>query len=1352
MIPTATLDAYSRLPRAPGAGWMPAGMRPTPSPVYGTDLAPTAQPSSADPSRLAAPAGPVPVSAGVSVAPPDAMRFGVSVTSTGPAPVLAPPATGTFSRGGAALGPGAGVGATLGPQFGDGSVLAGTGTESRSRAASPQAGAFQPAMRTDPLAGRILAPVQQGVGSADGRMPLSAPLPVDSVADVAGQARPSPLGGARNPMATEIDPTEDPSAPSPELPPDRPRPPRPGKPPKTAPDAAQRGKGGGGIAAYAWASHEAETALESRTLARTEAAEARAARQHAEGLKLAAGKGRHLTPDLLIKEHGPESPITLALDARAKLRDPKLSDSERAAWEEKQRQSDAGLDPEQLALVNSADAAGQLEAAEKLAAAEEAEARLADLTQSSVEDTEAALQKREQAMEGLARQLGLTVEELRLRLENDPGGSLAKRIAEEKKRQEDRERYEAERAAKRATRLRYGDERARAEAALSAARASRDRATAAAGELSRVRGKPGFPKSVSKAYSEAVQLSMALAKAAKSAAKTAKRLAQYGGHEALKSATAYAEDLNRQGKEFDDRVLGLFSRAAHVATHPDPNPRVQSIVQAHASAAAEVAMAEIKAEMEGGYPPGDPPAWLADAWARDLEAKLDFWEGIESGLIDPSEHTSYPDCPPGYVTPPGCWKCPPGQKPWYAHWEKGEGPGCLPENVSAEPAGGKGKGPQAPPASEHATSDEVAPVEPPPPPRPALTVSEPHVPDEPDPPDPGRKPVTAPQVAGPAGPGPVKPVKAPEAGENGEGRPRAETPVATPQAGASQQDANKAEEARTPSIEEQVEREFQAFKKAMIERAAAEGPAWERHVRNALRGNEGKIRKLIEARLANQAAINAAKDKLAANEKRKVELRIMGLTEWQLHELHESIAMNHVAALNARFAMIEQAGAHFLRGSLPDAIGLVRAAHEADQRFGGHRFIRMVEGTASKVAVVLKDFERRDAGARAALELYDEGRTPWYVKFGRGVGSVVKAMTGGENVPGWKRALILGGLIAMGAVTMGTGLAAQAGLRAVMIAAAEAGAGNLYTQIILKGPAKIDYVEALAATAVGIGGGLVGNFFRPAFGIPGRAAGAAAAQRRAARPEAIDHTTHGTGPVAKTPETPPPPPRPPRRPPPTRAPETPPASKPTVEPPEATAPKPGGGRTASGSRAPDAGPAPKSPDDAPPGKRSGGSGVRDLSPRQRGILAESNAEPFASGSDVHSSVPEFRPGEQPTPRTRGVLDAEGVEVPLVSGNGTSAPGPGTWLGENLPGGTGSGNNAQIRGHVEGHAAAIMNKHGIQSADLYLNNAPCRVGAACRTNLHKLLPPGSTLRLHFPYEGRIVTWTVRGGVEPTPFWR
>jgi len=143
------------------------------------------------------------------------------------------------------------------------------------------------------------------------------------------------------------------------------------------------------------------------------------------------------------------------------------------------------------------------------------------------------------------------------------------------------------------------------------------------------------------------------------------------------------------------------------------------------------------------------------------------------------------------------------------------------------------------------------------------------------------------------------------------------------------------------------------------------------------------------------------------------------------------------------------------------------------------------------------------------------------------------------------------------------------------------------------------------------------------------------------------------------------------------------------------------------------------------------------------LLSRANAPLSDIGSDVHPNVPPFQKGGH----AQGILRVGDLEVPLQSGNN----GPGRWFLENIEGGPGSGRTFAWR-HVEGHTAGVMNEYAVKDADLFINKAPCGdpPGAAnCRFVLNKLLPEGSTLRVHFPSDdGSVTVWTFKAGV---PRW-
>ena len=137
------------------------------------------------------------------------------------------------------------------------------------------------------------------------------------------------------------------------------------------------------------------------------------------------------------------------------------------------------------------------------------------------------------------------------------------------------------------------------------------------------------------------------------------------------------------------------------------------------------------------------------------------------------------------------------------------------------------------------------------------------------------------------------------------------------------------------------------------------------------------------------------------------------------------------------------------------------------------------------------------------------------------------------------------------------------------------------------------------------------------------------------------------------------------------------------------------------------------------------------------LLAEANDTVGATGSALHPNVPAWSGGP-----ARGVFRVGEVELPLRSG----ATGPGEYLAD-LPGGPGSGLNAQIPTHVEGHVAGLYHQYGLEYGELFINKAPCSTGAMCRYNLGRILPDGAVLDVHFLNDsGSISTWRFTGGLE------
>jgi hypothetical protein len=142
-----------------------------------------------------------------------------------------------------------------------------------------------------------------------------------------------------------------------------------------------------------------------------------------------------------------------------------------------------------------------------------------------------------------------------------------------------------------------------------------------------------------------------------------------------------------------------------------------------------------------------------------------------------------------------------------------------------------------------------------------------------------------------------------------------------------------------------------------------------------------------------------------------------------------------------------------------------------------------------------------------------------------------------------------------------------------------------------------------------------------------------------------------------------------------------------------------------------------------------------------GLRSAGNDSLSNTGSVVHPNVPDWTEGAP----ARGILVVGDTQIPLRSG----VEGPGAFL-KTLPGGQGSGLNAQIPSHVEGHTAGLMYQYGVDEAVLFINKAPCATGAMCRYNLQRILPPGSQLVVQFPNEsGEVTTWLFRAG---EPGWK
>jgi hypothetical protein len=123
------------------------------------------------------------------------------------------------------------------------------------------------------------------------------------------------------------------------------------------------------------------------------------------------------------------------------------------------------------------------------------------------------------------------------------------------------------------------------------------------------------------------------------------------------------------------------------------------------------------------------------------------------------------------------------------------------------------------------------------------------------------------------------------------------------------------------------------------------------------------------------------------------------------------------------------------------------------------------------------------------------------------------------------------------------------------------------------------------------------------------------------------------------------------------------------------------------------------------------------------MFPEGNADPGNGSSSRVGELPRYGvdwSGKKST-KTLGVLEVPGKgDVYLQSGN----RGPSDLLSSGTP-----GFDAYSKTHVEGHASAILRLEGINSARLYLNQAPC---PSCMQNLRYMVPQeGAKLEIFAP---------------------
>ena len=120
------------------------------------------------------------------------------------------------------------------------------------------------------------------------------------------------------------------------------------------------------------------------------------------------------------------------------------------------------------------------------------------------------------------------------------------------------------------------------------------------------------------------------------------------------------------------------------------------------------------------------------------------------------------------------------------------------------------------------------------------------------------------------------------------------------------------------------------------------------------------------------------------------------------------------------------------------------------------------------------------------------------------------------------------------------------------------------------------------------------------------------------------------------------------------------------------------------------------------------------------VIKGAAAEPLAPMMGaVAPKIPKLTPFTKGG-KTRGILRTPKGDVDLVSG----VKGP----AQSVPRGS-RGFDMLTRTHVEGHAAAYMNQHGITEATVYINNPT--ICPNCANNLPRMLNPGTRLNVVLP---------------------
>jgi hypothetical protein len=1000
------------------------------------------------------------------VAPVDVVRRSLE---TAPANrlVVAPVSAGRFATDGSMRSPAAGLGLRGSPTIGDNSSVAGVGRESANSSMAPGEATTSATLPSGSASSTRLplAPAQQGLGSIDASMSGAGVMPPHSIGatphampaldaiergDLKSPGMGAPAFGQRD-AATIVTPAEF------ELPldPKAMRPPTNPRPPKIAPDPSQRGKGGGGIAAFAgiepqreWATETIESYQARRTIAEIEASGK--TRENLESLFDSKARLQDVRSAIgAVLDNRSPPPAGETLEARAQ-REATL----RQGWIDAD-----GLSPEDRAIF---DAIVQNEIAKEGALGKVR----GDFTESmeTVEAAVKALHDADAQAAQLGRQLGLTESDINIALK-DPKSQVRKLIDQEKARQDKTAADVARRREQRAERDYLGAYANYARDAIGASRTARDNSRAARNQVLNVLSEAGARSTFDRLNGRAVSKEAAAAiKAAKSAARHLKDLTETGNTARTLIAMAEAVNASSLAAAAVAVETAVADSVKVAAGAKDKSPLAQAASQARADA--DVRKAELELTITKALQP-DPKSKtslldpfthptnehgvelqddrvLAAIAAKEAlklaeeEAKAALDLAFEAGAMT-LDDTTWPHCPSTKFFPSDCCKVPDGLSGLREKCKPGESPGrkwvnkctglpfgpelLIPEKVDLK-SGVKGKGDPRATRDFHPGSDTRGSD-------PGSRSRRPLPPIE----RPTRQEVRPPGQRGPDEESQVFPGSTGQAAQR---RTVAPTDAEVPE---TQEEQTKAEpgldpHAKRASTRDIVEREFERLRALYGDRVGyeTESSTLRKEIEAAFDRNKPELLQLVEGMLASRASGVATVAELQARGAPAGEVEIARRNcEFYDHLMRFEISR-----------MVE-AEKYPGTATFREFVALANAADAADIAYFSHHS-EMPPQRMQDFLAHSKDVKDVLAVYRNRSELHetngpDRGSNRddfWRIQdqldrsltSRAGLTEFFEGLTGGPNIPWWKRALIVAGTVALSVATAGIGTAAATGLAA----------------------------------------------------------------------------------------------------------------------------------------------------------------------------------------------------------------------------------------------------------------------------------------------------------------------------------